>query len=219
MQTLYEDRELLAVNKAPGVVVIPARGEDPAMSLRQRLERARGEPLWVVHRIDRETSGVVLFARTAAAHRTLNALFSGRGVEKSYVAFAVGARLDDEALIELPLHTARKGKMRPARPGEEGAQEAQTALRVLARWTRGAREVSKVLARPRTGRQHQIRVHLRALEAPIARDPLYGRGDEGLPPLARMALHAAELTLPWGGRALTVRAELPEDLAEFERAL
>lgn len=217
---LYEDSELLAVNKPPGVVVIPARDEDPERSLRRELERARGEGLWVVHRIDRETSGVVLFARSAAAHRALNELFSTRAVEKSYVAFTAGARLDDALSVELPLHTARKGKMRPAVTGEAGSLDARTELRVLARWARGSVCVSKVSARPHTGRQHQIRVHLRAQGAPIVGDPLYGRGaGEGLPPLARMALHAASLTLPWRGAALNVRAELPTDLAEFERAL
>jgi len=85
---LAETADLIAVAKPPGVTVIPARGEPPEACLRAQLEASRGEPLWVVHRIDRDTSGVVVFARTADAHRALSMAFEKRRAEKRYLAFA-----------------------------------------------------------------------------------------------------------------------------------
>jgi 23S rRNA-/tRNA-specific pseudouridylate synthase len=128
VNVLHEDPELLAVHKPSGVVVIPARDEDPGASLHHTLQRTRGERLWVVHRIDRETSGVVLFARTASAHQRLNDLFATRAVEKRYVAFAAGEALPDATTVTLALHAARKGKMRPAHEGEGDAVDAVTGI-------------------------------------------------------------------------------------------
>lgn len=221
MRVLYEDEGLLAVDKPPGMVVIPARDEDPAGALRQRLERDRREALWVVHRIDRETSGVVLFARSADAHRTLNACFEGRSVSKTYTAITVGVPDPPAGETALPLHPARKGKMRPAKPGEAGALEARTAYRVTTRWNLGASSVALVEARPFTGRQHQLRVHLRALGAPIAGDPRYGRDEAlgGLPRPPRLALHARSISLRWREIDLTVESPLADDLASYLRAL
>ena len=212
---LHEEPELVAVAKPAGLAVIPERDGDPAASLRRMLETSRGEPLWVVHRIDKDTSGIVLFARSAAAHRWLNDAFAGRRVRKRYLAFAAGdlpgARTVDVALVE-----ARRGKSRPAGPGETG-KASVTELVALARWRRGGDTVTMVEARPLTGRHHQIRVHLRYLEAPILFDPAYGkrtlRGMLDGAPGGRLALHAAglELTRP-DGSALAIEAPLPDDL-------
>src|SRR6187401_2766300 len=90
MDVLHEDEALVAVDKPAGLAVIPERDGDPAASLRRMLEASRGEPLWVVHRIDKDTSGVVVFARSAAAHRWLNDAFASRRVHKRYLAFAAG---------------------------------------------------------------------------------------------------------------------------------
>ena len=116
---LYEDADLIAVAKPAGALVIPGRTADGPVALRQQLEAARGAPLWVVHRIDQDTSGVVVFAKTAAAHRALCAAFEARTVRKTYVALAFGD-LPGERAIELPLTDARRGKARPAAPGEPG---------------------------------------------------------------------------------------------------
>ena len=131
---LYEDASMIAVSKPPGVVVIPARGEETGLCLQAALEASRGEKLWVVHRLDRDTSGVLLFARTAGEHRRLNGLFEGRQVQKRYLAWTRGAMPADEGVIDTPLHSARKGKMRPAAPNEEGALPSRTRYRVLRRW-------------------------------------------------------------------------------------
>lgn len=215
MFVLHEEAQLVAVAKPAGLAVIPERDGDPAASLRHRLEAARGEPLWVVHRIDKDTSGVVVFARSAAAHRWMNDAFEQRRVEKRYLAFAAGdlpgARVVDVALVE-----ARRGKARPAGPEERG-KASRTELEARARWRRGEDVVTLVEARPLTGRHHQIRVHLRSLEAPILFDPAYGkrtlRGAYAGAPAARLALHAAALRLPRpDGSVLAVEAPLADDL-------
>jgi len=150
----------------------------------------------------------------------LNDLFATRAVEKRYVAFAAGAALPDATTVTLALHAARKGKMRPAHEGEADAVDAVTGIETVARWHIGGACVSRVLASPRTGRQHQIRVHLRALGAPIVGDALYGKGiDAMVPRCARLALHAWEVVFPWRGETVTVRAEVSDDLADYERAL
>lgn len=228
---LYEDASLIAVAKPAGVVVIPARGEEALPCLQAALEAARGEKLWVVHRLDRDTSGVVLFARNADEHRRLNGLFEARQVQKRYLAWTRGKLPAEEGVINAPLHPARKGKMRPAERDEPGALPSRTRYRVLRRWD-GLKigPVSEVEVSPETGRQHQIRVHLRWLETPLLVDPVYGRaakvtraelggeGDEAV--LARLSLHAANLALTSAaGAALSIDAPLPEELVALRAAL
>jgi len=217
---LHEDADVLAVDKPAGVVVIPARDEAPGESLRHRLEAARGERLWVVHRIDRDTTGVVLFARNADAHRALSLAFERRLAEKTYLALTRG--VPKRGVIDVALHPARKGKMRPALAGETGALDAVTDCRVLRAWRRPDGDVALVEAKPRTGRQHQVRVHLRFAEAPLLVDPLYGRAERaevaGVA-LTRLTLHAHALAVPLGERALRFEAPLAADLRAAVDAL
>jgi RluA family pseudouridine synthase len=225
---LYEDDALLAVDKPSGVVVIPARDEPADECVRALLERARGERLWVVHRVDRDTSGVLLFARTAEAHKALCASFEARSTQKEYALFCRSERaLSASGTIDVALHTARKGKMRPALAKEEGALASET------RWEREhhARTllgfVSRVRAKPTTGRQHQLRVHFRSIEAPFVVDPVYGGAASraegalgpGSPALSRLTLHASKLSLPHPTRAderLSFEAPLPADLQALD---
>lgn len=214
---LYEDDDVVAVMKPAGLAVIPERNQAAGECLRHQLEAARREALWVVHRIDKDTSGVVLFARSAAAHRWLNDAFAARQVHKRYLAFAAGD-LPDERIVDLALVPARRGKTRPATPADVGAKPATTRLRTVQRWRRGDDIVTLCHAFPVTGRHHQIRVHLRSLEAPILFDPLYGkrtlRGTYDHAPGQRLALHAEaiELTRP-DQRTLRIEAPWPDDLA------
>jgi RluA family pseudouridine synthase len=216
---LHEDRDVVAVDKPAGLPVIPARSEDAAACLQHRLERQIGRRLWVVHRIDRDASGVVLFARNAEAHRALSLAFENRLMHKSYVAIVAGRLSPLAGRIEAALHAARKGKTRPAQPGEPGAQAAATDYATDRTWTIAGEDVTRVTARPLTGRHHQIRVHLRFAGAPILFDPLYGRGfgpkDLASSPASRLALHAARVDAPApssDGR-LVVECPLPPDLA------
>jgi RluA family pseudouridine synthase len=205
MKVLAEGRGWIAVDKPAGVVVVPGRDEDPEGCLRRVVERERGEPLWVVHRLDRGTSGVVLFARDPEAHRALCAAFEHGRVEKIYLAVVAPAPAEDAGTIDAPLHAARKGKMRPAAPGEPGAHPSRTDWKVVRR--EGNRALLEV--RPRTGRQHQIRVHLRFAGMPLLVDPLYGGKGEG-----RLTLHAWRIRFedPHGGAPVEVEAEIPVDL-------
>ena len=213
---------LVAVAKPAGVPVVPARGEDPAGCLRARVAAALGAAVWVVHRLDRETSGVVVFARDAEAHRALSLAFERRAVAKTNLAWVADRGLPPAGRVALALHPARRGKSRPARPGEPGAREAATAYRVDRRWRLADLAVARLELDPETGRHHQIRVHLRALGAPILFDRLYGgSAAPRLPagsPCARLALHALRLTVPdpGDGAGRTFAAPLPADLAAFE---
>jgi len=221
---LHEDAALLAVDKPPGRLVIPGRDASEP-SLRADLEAVHG-PLWVVHRLDRGTSGVLVFARTAAAHRALNLQFERGEPRKTYLALVAG--IPPEALqVDLPIAPARKGRMKTVPPGDPRGKEASTAFRLVEAFPAraGRPACALVEARPATGRTHQIRVHLRAAGHPLAFDPDYGadaplRDAAGAVVLARTPLHAArlELTHPDGG-ALTLAAALPADLAATLAAL
>src|SRR5512145_1478551 len=125
---LHEDAQLLAVAKPPGRIVIPGRTGDER-SLREELEAEHGR-LWVVHRLDRGTSGVLLFARTAEAHRTLNLAFDRGEPRKRYVALVRGLP-PPERRIDLAIAPARRGRMRPARPGDPRGKAAATVVRLL----------------------------------------------------------------------------------------
>jgi tRNA pseudouridine32 synthase/23S rRNA pseudouridine746 synthase len=220
---LHLDAALLGVDKPPGRLVIPGRaGGEP--SLREELEALHGR-LWVVHRLDRGTSGVLLFARTAEAHRAVNLQFERGRPEKVYLALVAGLPGEEAFRVELALAPARRGRMRPARPGEAG-KPAATAFRVVERFPAvdGRPAATLLEARPVTGRTHQLRVHLAAAGHPLLVDADYGaaaalRGPAG-PVLARTPLHAARLTLehPAGGR-LTLEAPLPPDLQAALRLL
>jgi RluA family pseudouridine synthase len=216
---LHEDHDLVAVAKAAGEPVIAARGEPRSACLQKRLESQLRRRLWVVHRIDRDASGVVLFALNADAHRELSLAFEHRQVAKTYAAFVAGSPDPPRGRLDVPLHAARKGKTRPARPGEAGRQAAETEYMTRRRWALDADAVSLVEAHPHTGRHHQIRVHLRAAGTPILFDPLYGRGlvpaALAEAPCARLALHASKIDVPTprGGGRLVVEAPLASDLA------
>jgi 23S rRNA-/tRNA-specific pseudouridylate synthase len=180
---VLETANLLVVDKPAGEVVIPDRhGSD---SLHGRLERERGEKLWVVHRLDREVSGLLVFARNAAAHRALSMAFEGRTVEKRYFALSEG---------EAPLFASYRwedrllrGKKRsyPSPHGKPAITEAEVVD-----------HVSGALAwrlKPLTGRNHQLRVHLARAGFPILGDGLYGSAREWSPGIA---LRAVRLALP-----------------------
>jgi tRNA pseudouridine32 synthase/23S rRNA pseudouridine746 synthase len=222
---LHRDASVLAVDKPAGRIVIPGRGTGER-SLREELEARHGR-LWVVHRLDRGTSGVLLFARTAEAHRALNLAFDRGEPRKRYLALVRG-QPPPERRIDVAVAPARRGRMRPALPGDPRGKRAVTVVRRLEQlaappWAGGP--LALVEALPETGRTHQIRVHLAAAGFPLAVDPDYGEGAPllgpgGAPLLERTPLHAARLEVghPDGG-TLVVEAPLPEDLARALAAL
>ncbi len=223
---LLADDHLLAVDKPAGRLVIPGRGTGEP-SLREELEEIHGR-LWVVHRLDRGTSGVLLFARTAEAHRALNLAFDRGEPAKRYLALVRGAP-PAERRIEVAIAPARRGRMRPARAADPRGKPSATVVRLVEAfpprpWAGGA--LALVEALPETGRTHQIRVHLSAAGFPLTLDPDYGddaplSGPDGAILLARTPLHAARLEVrhPADGRALAIEAPLPADMARAIDAL
>ncbi len=216
---LWSGDGLVAVDKPAGVPVIPGRSESGAPPLRASLEAQLGRPLWVVHRLDRDTSGVLLFALDAATHRAASLVFERGLVDKRYLAL-VSPPLAGPVQVNAALVPARRARMRVARPGEDG-KPAVTELTPVETFG----DVALVEARPLTGRTHQIRIHLRHAGAPLLVDPQYGRpepvterrlgGASDAVVLARTPLHAARLLVPEGDGlpAVDVSAPLPADMA------
>jgi 23S rRNA pseudouridine1911/1915/1917 synthase len=208
----YEDEHLLVVDKPPGVVVHPARGHR-AGTLVQALEgRVAGgdDPRrpGIVHRLDRDTSGLLVVARTDAAHAALKAMLKRREVTREYLGLVEGRPAARAGTIDAPLGRDRRVRTRIStdtddpRPAithfeTEDVFEGFTLLRV----------------RLETGRTHQIRAHLLAIGHPVAGDPEYGRPALGL---ERQFLHAERLAFahPATGAAIDVRSPLPEDLSK-----
>jgi tRNA pseudouridine32 synthase/23S rRNA pseudouridine746 synthase len=219
LSVLHEDRDLVAIDKPPGRVVVPARGA-PERTVREEAEAALG-PLWVVHRLDRGTSGVLLLARNVEAHRAACLAFERHQVTKRYVALVRGL-LAAERRVEVPIAPGRGGRMRPAPAGAAAApgRSAFTFVRPIARLPAAGDlpDLTLVEAFPASGRTHQVRVHLAHLGHPLAVDPDYGEAGPlavgGRVILDRTPLHAASLELlhPGTGRPLRIEAPLPPDL-------
>ena len=217
LSVLHVDAGWVAINKPAGALVIPGRGEDEAPAIRQQLEAQLGRPVWVVHRLDRDTSGVLLFALDAPTHRALSMAFEAGRIEKRYWALVEG-RVDAPLELTDALSPARRGRMRIARTGDP-SKPAQTRVRPLETFER----VTLVEALPLTGRTHQIRVHLAAAGHPLLVDHQYGRprpltaaalGGEGdLVVLSRTPLHASSMAIPAleGVAAAQVNAPLAAD--------
>jgi RluA family pseudouridine synthase len=199
---LFENADIVAVDKPEGLAAIPER-RPQGPSLLELLSAQRDEKLYVVHRLDKETSGVIVFARHAEAHRRLNAQFEARTVRKVYLALAHGSLARADGEIDAPLRQFGSGRV--AVDSKRG-KVCATEYTVLERFA----SHTLVEVRPRTGRRHQIRVHLYHIGHPIVGDPLYG--DKSIQTrYSRLMLHAHALTLPLGsGQELTVEAPVSE---------
>jgi len=230
---LYEDGDALAVDKPAGQPVHPS-GRHLSGTLIQEVHAryAQGDllpaPVQLCHRIDRETSGVVLLAKGQRAQRRIRRQFDRRTIEKEYLAIVHGLPEREEGTIELPLGPAHKSSVRMKITVQEGGWEARTHWKLLER--RG--NVALLSCTPVTGRQHQIRVHLAAIGLPIVGDKLYGEDEDlflknarqALEPrdletlrLPRHALHSHRLTWlsPTTGDPRTASSPLPRDLRDF----
>lgn len=226
IEILYQDDDMLMVNKPAGILVIPDRFNSDLPSLNRLLESKLGQRIWVVHRLDRDTSGVMCFAKNEEAHRYLSQLFEAHDVGKFYAGIVMGRVIPEEGRIEAPIaeHPTQKGKMTTARKGKASV----TDYKVVEQWALH----SLVQFQIHTGRTHQIRVHMQSIGHPIVCDELYGDGKPFLlsaikkkfklsekeeterPLMSRLGLHAYRLMLHKpDGTLVDVEAPLPKDMA------
>ncbi len=223
LSVLHEDDVLIAINKAPGMVVHPAPGRwhgtlvNALMHRWGRLPSRDDARPGIVHRLDRDTSGVMVIARTPAALEHLARQFHDRTVAKRYLAVVAGVIRRDALVLDAPIgrHPAERKKMSTR---ARVHRTALTRVRVLERFA----TATLVEAAPETGRTHQIRVHLAAHGFPILGDAVYGRRrPTTAAAIARQALHAAALTVthPASGERVTFTAPLWDDMAELLKTL
>ena len=232
---IYEDPYIVVLNKASGLLVAADRWDPDAPRL-DTLANAQlcadGERLYAVHRIDKDTSGLVIYAKTDKAHRALSMAFEKREVHKTYYALVNGRPLWDQIEVDIPLRADGDQRHRTVQDRHHG-KDAKTVFQNLG----ACGPFSWIEARPITGRTHQIRVHLTLSGITIVCDPLYGRPDsvylskikrkwngdqyDERPLLARLALHAAriQITHPETGKLMEFEAPWPKDLDSTRKQL
>lgn len=225
-ERLYEDEDVIIVNKPAGTLVLPDRFNNTLISLHRQLQEELDQQIWVVHRLDRDTSGVICFAKNETAHKYMSALFQEHNIGKFYAGLVHGRVMPEMGRIEAAImeHPVQKGKMVTAAKGKPSV----TDYRVVSQWPLYALMQFQI----HTGRTHQIRVHMQSIGHSIVCDELYGDGkpfllsgikkkynlskneEEERPLLKRLALHAYKLVFNKpDGKEVIVEAPLPKDIA------
>lgn len=200
---VYADGAVLVADKPAGLLSVPGRGQALRDCLLARLQ-GRFPGARIVHRLDRDTSGLIVLALDGASHRDLSGQFHDRQVDKQYEAIVAGAVEGDAGVIDLPM---RKDLEHPPRHrvDVEHGRWAVTTWRVLDRGL----DRTRMALQPLTGRSHQLRVHLSAMGHAVLGDPLYGRA--GDPPSQRLMLHATRIAFrhPYSGRRVECQSSCP----------
>lgn len=225
LQIIYQDNDLVAINKPSGWLTIPDRYDAELPSVKKWFE-LKGEPVFIVHRIDRDTSGLLLLARNEVAHKFFNQQFEQRTLTKTYFGLVTGNMTEEEGTFDQPIesHPTLLGKMRVGRKGKSAITHYKVEQRFKGyTWVRFQIE---------TGRTHQIRVHLQNAGHALVCDPLYGNEaplylssikrkkfnlskheDEERPLLSRLALHASSVeSKGLDGKEISITAPLSKDL-------
>jgi 23S rRNA pseudouridine1911/1915/1917 synthase len=238
LDILYEDRDCVVINKAPGVVVHPAAGQLRGTLVNALLHHCPGitgvggeRRPGIVHRLDKDTSGVMVAAKNVAAYLQLVSQFKNRTVHKEYLALVWGEVKPDRGTIDRAIGRHRSDRKRMSSLNSAGrTREAITEWRVeerflLGRKSTGVGTVTLLRLRPRTGRTHQLRVHLADTGYPLVGDKVYGRKRQplakpGAPRIVsfpRQALHAEKLIieLGWPARPMEFTAPLPRDFSDL----
>ncbi len=223
LDIIFENDDLLVVNKPAGMVVHPAAGHAQGTLVNAVLGHAPdldgvgdAQRPGIVHRLDRDTSGLIVVAKNDAAHRELQRQFKDHEVEKVYLALVDGHLPTPTGRIEAAIGRDLRDRKRMAVVSERQGRPAVTEYHVLEKFPAHTLLEARLL----TGRTHQLRLHFAYLKCPIVGDTVYGRRTPSLP-IERQCLHAARLTLklPGGGKARTFEAPLPDDLARILKLL
>lgn len=228
LDILLETPDFIAINKPAGLLSVPDRFDPTIPNAKHRIQRQFPTAL-IVHRLDKDTSGILLFAKNETAHREVQALFEQRLIQKEYQALVHGAVEPPFTAITASIrpHATIKGKMAIGNKGKTSHTDI-VASEILGPY-------SFVTLQPRTGRTHQLRVHMAHTGHSILCDPIYGDGKpfylsavkrkfnrgqkEERPLLSRTALHAAKLSFEWHGESIVIEAELPKDMRASVRQL
>jgi 23S rRNA pseudouridine1911/1915/1917 synthase len=229
LDIVYEDADLIVVNKPAGMVVHPAAGHDSGTLVNALLSHcpdlrgvgdSQGVRSGIVHRLDKDTSGLIVVAKTEAAREDLQRQFKSRSVHKVYIALVEGHLTPPQGLIDVPVGRDKQQRKRMAAVSD--GRPSRTEFKAIEFFDTGSQHYTLVEVRPQTGRTHQIRVHFAWLKFPLAGDRVYGRRrPKHALPLSRHFLHAQSLTfrLPSDGREVTFTAPLPPDLARVLETL
>lgn len=225
-EVLFENDDMIVLNKPSGLLSIPDR-EGKEISLKVMLQEAFGQ-IFTVHRLDKDTSGAIVFAKNEAAHKFLSEAFENRTVEKYYIGIVMGEPAEDQKTMDGPImeHPAKKGQMMVHQRGKASLTDYEVVERL--------KKFTLVKFQLHTGRTHQIRVHMANEGHPILVDPLYGDGapillstykkkfklskdlENERPIMGRLALHASELKLPLlSGETIEIIAPLPKEFSAF----
>lgn len=206
-RVLYEDADVVVVDKPAGINVHAGHGRQGEETLADQVQRHVGSQVYPVHRLDRDTSGVIMFAKTEPAKLYLQKQFQNRSVAKTYLALVEGRPQHEQAILDLPIGRHNKNPLKRAVVGS--GKQAVTAYKIVKAYS------GKTLleVHPQSGRTHQIRVHLAHLGNPVVGDSVYGRTDAGL---GRQWLHAAKLKIKLPkGQSIEVAAPLAADLENY----
>jgi 23S rRNA pseudouridine1911/1915/1917 synthase len=231
LDIVFEDEHLLVVDKPAGMVVHPAAGNADGTLVNALLHHCAGRLSGIggvarpgiVHRIDKDTSGLLVVAKTDVAHEGLSAQFARHSIERRYLAIVAGVPGPAEGTVDAPVARSSTNRQRMAIVADGRGKRAVTHYRLV----RSLREAALVECRLETGRTHQVRVHMTSLGHPLIGDPVYGRTRNAHRELlkklgfARQALHAAELGFnhPVTREALSFKSDVPSDMQELLSAL
>jgi len=228
LKIIYEDDNVLVVDKPPGIVVFSEGKEEQKTLIDYLIEKFpelknAGLPprFGIAHRLDKETSGIVLVAKNSTTLKFLQDQFEQRKVIKKYIALVVGKIKENNGEVETLIDRAPKDRRKQKvylkeEPSSEGKREAKTLYRILERF----KDYTLLEVEPKTGRKHQIRCHLAWLHSPIAGDKLYGFKNQLCPEgLSRQFLHAGYLKVELPTKEIEFKSDLPEDLKKIIKNL